>query len=62
MITSTLDNRNNPFRDMGQPPPELVRDTILQQDAQFREQVGFVFQLLHQSFSHFCMHYCYEKG
>ncbi|CAK9264681.1 unnamed protein product [Sphagnum jensenii] len=35
MITSTLDNRNN----MGQPPPELVRDTILQQDAQFREQV-----------------------
>jgi hypothetical protein len=41
IITSNLvGDRNNHYEDTGQPPPPaLVRDTILQQDAQFREQV-----------------------
>jgi hypothetical protein len=57
IITSNLvGDRNNHYEDTGQPPPPaLVRDTILQQDAQFREQVGgqaFVFQLLQSLFLH----------
>jgi hypothetical protein len=40
-ITSNFSHRNNHFENnTGQSPPELVRDTMLRQDAQFREQVG----------------------
>jgi hypothetical protein len=39
-ITSNFSHRNNHFENnTGQSPPELVRDTMLRQDAQFREQV-----------------------
>lgn len=65
IITSNLvGDRNNHYEDTGQPPPPaLVRDTILQQDAQFREQVGgqaFVFPTPAITFSPLAC-FCPEK-